>query len=156
MDKKLPIKFLWGVFCHKAITDQDTGEVSLISVTPSLKIDVVRIETNDLNPKINIGRLHAVALFERLNNSTIEINENVTIEIFQSGFETRIIEGKIVIESTDNSIFVNVKLEGVFLNVSSIQDSSDYSFEIIYKIQDQQLGKIVLPVKVKFKSLDSE
>lgn len=155
MDKKLPIKFSWGVFCHKAITDQDTGEISLISVIPSLKIDVVRTEVNDLN-KINIGKLHAIALFERLDNSSIEINENITIEVLQSGFEARIIKGKIFIEPTDNSIFVNVKLEAVFLNASSIQDSSNYAFEVIYKIQDQQLGKIILPVKVKFKSLDGK
>ena len=156
MDKKLPIKFSWGIFCQKAITDQDTKEVSMISVIPSLKIDVGRIETIVPEPNINIGlgSLHAVALFERLANSTSRISEDVTIEILQPSFEARKIEGEIVVEPTEDSIFVNVKLEGVFLSVSS-QKSSNYSFEVIFKFKNQQLGKIVLPVKVKFESLES-
>lgn len=157
MDRELPIKFSWGIFCQKAITDQDTKEVSIISVIPSLKIDVGRIESiaPDSNINIGLGNLHAVALFERLGDSTIRINEEVTIEILQPSFEARKIEGVIVVEPTEDSIFVNVKLEGAFLSVSSLQESSNYSFEVIFKVKDQQLGKIVLPVKVKFESLES-
>lgn len=157
MDKKLPIKFSWGVFCQKAITDQDTKEVSIISVIPSLKINVGRIETIDLDSNLNIslGRLDAIALFERLDDSTVRINEDVTIEILQPSFEARKIEGEIVVEPTEDSIFVNVKLEGVFLSVSPLQEFSNYSFEVIFKAKNQQLGKIVLPVKVKFESLES-
>ncbi len=157
MNKKLPIKFSWGVFCQKAITDQDTKEVSIISVIPSLKIDVGRHETisPDSNINISLGKLHAIALFERLDDSTIKINEDLTIEILQPSFETTTIEGEVIVEPTEDSIFINVKLEGVFLSVSSLQESSNYSFEVIFKIKNQQLGRIVLPGKVKFESLES-
>ena len=157
MNKKLPIKFSWGVFCQKAITDQDTKEVSIISVIPSLKIDVGRHEiiSPDSNINISLGKLHAIALFERLDDSTIKINEDLIIEIRQPSFETTTIEGEFIVEPSEDSIFINVKLEGVFLTVSSLQESSNYSFEVIFKIKNQQLGRIVLPVKVKFESLES-
>jgi hypothetical protein len=157
MDKELPIEFSWGIFCQKAITDQDTKEVSIISVIPSMKIDVGRIETIDSDSNINIslGKLHVVALFKRLDDSTIRINEDLIIEILQPNFEAVNIEGEIVVEPTEDSIFVNVKLEGAFINVSALQESSNYSFEVTFKIKNQQLGKIVLPVKVKFESLES-
>ena len=157
MNKKLPIKFSWGVFCQNAITDQDTKEVSIISVIPSLKIDVGRHEiiSPDSNINISLGKLHAIALFERLDDSTIKINEDLIIEIRQPSFETTTIEGEFIVEPSEDSIFINVKLEGVFLTVSSLQESSNYSFEVIFKIKNQQLGRIVLPVKVKFESLES-
>ncbi|MFN9670919.1 MAG: hypothetical protein ACK573_19315, partial [Pseudanabaena sp.] len=60
------------------------------------------------------------------------------------------------IRSTDNSTFVNLDLRDLILTINSLDYDSDYSFEVIYRIQEQELGRVKLPVKVKFKALEDE
>lgn len=158
MDNNLPIKFSWGTFCRRAVIDEQTKEISAIDITPALRVELVQfqLDANNARIPISLGRIYAIALFERVDNSNNEINESINIEVVQTGFNSLPIEGKITIKSTESSEFVNLNLENLVLNISSEKSSNNYSFEVIYKLHNQELGKIVLPVKVELKSLEDK
>jgi hypothetical protein len=159
MNNKLPIKFSWGVFCRRVITDKETGEASIIDIIPALKLEqVFPIKVDNDNPRIllPLGQIYATTLFERSDLSENEINQHLNIEFLQLGQESILIEANILMRSTEFSTFINLNLGDLPLAVSPVLGVSDYTFEIIYRVNDQELGKVILPVKVEFKSLEDK
>ncbi|HBC40887.1 MAG TPA: hypothetical protein DCZ88_03010 [Pseudanabaena sp.] len=159
MDNNLPVKFLWGVFCRRVITDRDTGEISMIDIMPALNLEqIVPIKIDDKIPEfsINLGKSYVTALIEKSDFDGHEINKELSIEFVQSGLKSVFVKTNLNIRSTDNSTFVNLDLRDLILTINSLDYDFDYSFEVIYRIQEQELGRVKLPVKVKFKALEDE
>ena len=158
MSNSLPIKFSWGLFCRRAIIDKDTGELSAIDIIQALTVEQIDVITEILNPNTNIaislGNLHAIAFFEREDDSIDEINELLNFELTQSGFSTSSFAGEITLKSSEPSTFINLKLGSLVLNGS--MQIPEYTFTVGLKIRDCYLAKLVLPVKVKFKLLGQE
>ena len=157
MSNDFPLKFSWGLFCHTAITDKDTGQVSIINIIPSLKIEQIKdfnLDSNNPNILLSLGKMFVVGLFERLNNLGSEINESLDIELLQVGLPTVVVPAKISIKKTEYSAFINLNCEDLILNISPLQDIADYKFEVIYKNKNQELGRVILPVEVIFKSIE--
>ena len=155
MDDVLPVKFAWGVFCRRTITDKETGELSIIDVVPALKVEQINPPNLDVNnPKllIGLGRMYVTALFQRVGNSDAEINEDLIVEFLQPDSEVIYVNAKITIRSLEISAFINLNLGELILNVSSLQEFYDRKFEVAYKVRNQELGKILLPVDIKFQS----
>lgn len=157
MDNNLQIKFSWGTFCRRVITDKDTGEVSMIDIIPALNVEqIFPIKLENDNQKIiaSLGKIYIAALFEKVGLPDAEINENLNIELLQTGLPSASIQTDILIKSTEFSTFINLNLGDLLLTTSS--DISEYNFEVIYRVKEQELGRVVMPVRVKFKLLDNE
>ncbi|MEI6327701.1 MAG: hypothetical protein WCP16_00610 [Pseudanabaena sp. ELA645] len=158
MDNNSQIKFSWGTFCRRAITDQNTGEMSIIDVVPALEVEQVvplNVNSDDLKVPIPLGTMYLTSVFKRLDDSDNEISEDLSIEFSQTGLPSVLIEVKAFMRSTDSSVFINLDLQGLLLIVTSL-DVSRYSFEVVYRVRDQELGRLILPVVVKFKLLNDE
>ena len=158
MDNNSQIKFSWGTFCRRAITDQNTGEMSIIDVVPALEVEQVvplNVNSDDLKVPIPLGTMYLTSVFKRLDDSDNEISEDLSIEFSQTGLPSVLIEVKAFKRSTDSSVFINLDLQGLLLIVTSL-DVSRYSFEVVYRVRDQELGRLILPVVVKFKLLNDE
>lgn len=159
MDNNLPIKFSWGVFCRRVIIDKETGEASIIDIIPALKLEQIfpiKVDNDKPNVFLPLGQIYATTLFERLDLPENEINEHLSIEFLQSGQESIFIEANVLIKTMQFSAFINLNLGNLPLVVSPLLGVFDYTFEIIYRIKDQELGRIILPVKVEFKSLEDK
>lgn len=158
MDNNSQIKFSWGTFCRRAIIDQNTGEMSIIDIVPALKVEQVvpfNLDSDNLKLSIPLGTMYLTSVFQRLDDSDNEISEDLSIEFSQTGLPFVVIEVKAFIRNTDSSIFINLDLKGLLLTITSL-DVSSYSFEVIYRVHGQELGRLILPVAVKFKLLGNE
>jgi len=157
MDNNLQIKFSWGTFCRRVIIDKDTGEVSMIDIIPALNVEqIFPVKPENDNQKLiaSLGKIYVVALFEKVDLLNAEINKNLNIELLQTGLPPTSIQTNVLIKSTESSAFINLNL-GDLLFTTSL-DVSEYNFEVIYRVEEQELGRVVMPIKVKFKLLDNE
>jgi len=157
MDNNLQIKFCWGTFCRRVIIDKDTGEVSIIDIIPALNVEqIFPTKPDNDNQKLiaSLGKIYVAALFEKVDLPNTEINENLNIELLQTGLSPVSIQTNILIKSTESSTFINLNLGDLLFTTSS--DISEYNFEVIYRLKEQELGRVVMPVRVEFKSLDNE
>ncbi|TYQ25557.1 hypothetical protein PseudUWO311_15130 [Pseudanabaena sp. UWO311] len=157
MDNNLQIKFSWGTFCRRVIIDKDTEEVSLIDIIPALNVEQVsQIKLENDNQKIiaSLGQVYVAALFEKVDCSDDEINEKLNIELLQTGLPSVSMQVDILIKSIESSTFLNLNLGNLLLTTSL--DISEYNFEVIYRLKEQELGRVVMPVRVKFKLLDNK
>ena len=98
--------------------------------------------------------MNVVAFFERVDGSSNKISESLNIEFSQSGFEPKSVKVEVIVESENTSAFINLGFEELTLIVPYTQQSSNHFFEVVYKIQEYQLGKLLLPVNVDFKILE--
>lgn len=157
MDNNSQIKFSWGAFCRRVIIDKDTGEVSLIDIIPALNVEQVSpIKLENDNQKLigALGQIYVASLFEKVEWSDTDINEKLNIELLQTGLPSLSMQADILIKNIESSTFLNLNLGNLPLTTSL--DISEYNFEVIYRLKEQELGRVVMPVRVKFKLLDNE
>ncbi len=125
MDNNLPVKFLWGVFCRRVITDRDTGEISMIDIMPALNLEqIVPIKIDDKIPEfsINLGKSYVTALIEKSDFDGHEINKELSIEFVQSGLKS-------VFVKTKKSEFLFIAIIGFLL----FEMTNDLSLPCILK-----------------------
>jgi hypothetical protein len=153
------VGFSWGAFCLRVIQDQNTGLVSIIDIIQGLQLEqVVATNLDPDNPKsiaISLDSMYVTSLFKRLDNSNNEIDEDLSIEFLQTGLPSVVFQVKASMRSAELSTFINLNLSGLSLIVTPLK-GSNYTFEVIYRMQGQELGRLILPVTVEFKLLDNE
>ena len=157
MDNNLQIKFSWGTFCRRVIIDKDTGEVSMIDIIPALNVEqisLIKLENDNQKIISSLGKFYVAALFEKVGLPDAEIKEDLNIELLQTGLPSTSIQTDILIKSTQSSAFLNLDFGDLPLTASL--DISEYNFEVIYRVKEQELGRVVMPIRVKFKLLDNE
>ena len=153
MNNDLPIKFSWGTFCRRAIVDRETQETSIIDIMPGLKLEIAKPPQNIDNPNIllNLNKMAVVALFNKLGSSDIQVDEILNVEISTPGNEAQTFSVPIIINNDMNNTFVNIILDPATLLITSTEQIySNYIFEVNYKLKNQLLGKVSLPVEVKY------
>ncbi|PZO42139.1 MAG: hypothetical protein DCF19_07810 [Pseudanabaena frigida] len=152
MNNTSPISFLWGTFCRRAIVDRDTQETSIIDIMPGLKLEIAKPPQNTDNPNIllNLNKMTVVAVFNKLGGSDTQVDEILNVEISTPGSETQNFSIPLIINNDKNNTFVNIILDpATLLITSNEQIYPDYIFEVNYKLKNQHLGKVSLPVEVK-------
>lgn len=155
MNNNPPINFLWGTFCRRAIVDRDTQETSIIDIIPGLKLEIAKPPQNTDNPNIllNLNKMAVVAVFNKLGGSDTQVDEILNVEVSTPGSEAQTFSVPIIINNDKNNTFLNIVLDPATLLITSTEQIySNYIFEVNYKLKTQHLGKVTLPVEVKYLS----
>jgi hypothetical protein len=153
MNNNPPIKFLWGTFCRRAIVDRETQETSIIDIMPGLKLEIAKPaqNTDHASLLLNLNKMAVVALFNKLDGSDSQVDEILNVEISTPGSETQTFSIPIIINHDKNNTFVNIILDPATLLITPTEQiDPNYIFEVNYKLQNQHLGKVSLPVEVKY------
>jgi hypothetical protein len=166
MSREPLIKFVWGTFCRKAIVDKETNDTSIIDLLPGLQvsiplassfgIDADSVESLPNDSKViwvAIGKITLLSEFSRqqeetTNNYLEKIREELNIELLLPDLDKQIVDVSILIEDGKTSTYSILVLDSVNIAVPSQAGSYQRNIEIIYKIEDLELGRVKLPVAI--------
>jgi hypothetical protein len=155
MEQDLPVQFLWGTFCKKAIIDRETQALSVIEVVPSLQSSLQLPNMQESysgslpNLFISLGNLTAVAMFEKKTEPTKETKINLRAEMIFPGVDLPIIELPFYLDPNQTHGYAILNLENPYISVNPNEVISNYNCQIIYRINEIEVAKTDLFVNLK-------
>lgn len=142
---EVPIEFCWGTFCKDVLSKNN--ERSLYSVSPSLRVELSLGGEPPEQIAFPIHPLGLFVVFRRRRGAGGLISE--AIELERIGFEGEMIEKPEItvrlepLETHSQQVF---DFSGAMLSVSSAPGIYEQEYGIIFKIGNNELGRVELPI----------
>jgi hypothetical protein len=161
MKNEVPVRFVWGTFCRKAIIDKDTGSMSLIEIIPGLKSSVELHKSENSSEEssqllIDLGEIDIVSTFEKKANSREELKLELELEaMFPASVGTKITIS-LFIDADNDYTFFKSHISRLAFPVPMIEGSYPYSVQFCYRFENQEIGKVELPILVSVTALKEE
>lgn len=162
------VRFKWGTFCRRAVSDASSGMLTMVDVLPSLmaKGPVGPVapevptgpEDASLSP-INMGMLAAVVLFERTGPVDNLISIPVSCRLIVGQFELpQRINLSLNIEEGRRTAYVVVAIEPPILPVLRREGLTDIEAKFIVYEQDteDELGSINMQITTEFTKVEQQ
>lgn len=154
MNYNAPVKFLWGIFGKRVITDRSTELVSIIDILHSLKAELkIKEDGSDTSSEslspitLPVKEMALVAMFERQTRVFGKIEINLEIEVLFPGLDRAKLNVPIGIKDTNNVAFVVTTWENANFLLPRIKGLSNHSCKISFKFEKHEIGKVELPIQ---------
>ncbi len=152
MEQDIPIQFLWGTFCRKAIVDKATGSASVIEIVnglqTTLKLPNNRENLSDSFPNVlvQLGELSTIAVFEKKIEFAKETNINLRAEIIFPGVEIPIVDIPVFIGTNQAHNHAIFNMANPYISVTPNDSISIYRGQVIYRFNEIEIAKISVSI----------
>jgi hypothetical protein len=145
---------LWTTFCRNVLTEQATGEISLVGLLPNIRITVQKIAKTPEQIQIPLGSIYVHAIFKRdskMTESPLELTLGVQLHFPGQSSDSTVplkIEGKVG--------QLAMKFMNPVLSLKSTPGITEHLAFIEWHLQEKKLGRAELPIEIIIKDIGEQ
>lgn len=150
-----PIKFEWGTFCKHVLTDQTTGELSLIGIIPGMSIvfqqqrDISATASKPNFVDLSLTPLSVFACFRRISSARTNLEVKVDFEVHLPGFESEQMKGQSGLMFAPQHEFgqLFVRINNPLVRICSKEGIYTELLKTSFSVNGERLGTVQLPIR---------